>query len=253
MTEQTHALDPQAAARLGDDLALLARLHDREIDAGIIAGMRAAPVAEWFALKLSGETFEQAARLIDQALAAAPDPISWAALDDLAAEYAALYLNHTYRISPYESVWTDEDGLERQEPMFAVRKWFARFGYRAPDWRMRGDDHIAHELALLARVAPKLADADTAFALGQFMREHLLVWAPAFAARVARRCGSPLYAGIALLTVAYLAALSAVLEQVHGLDMAPVEPERPSQVRPGPGASCADPPPRYAPGAGPGW
>lgn len=252
MTEGTAASELRGWTAIAADLELLARLHDREIDAGLVEAMRAMPVADWFALRIPASEFREAAGLIELALARAPSPMTTEALDGIAAEYAAIYLNHTYRISPYESFWVGEDGLERQEPMFAVRKWFARFGFRAPDWRMRGDDHIALELAFLSHVAPDLENPDAAKMIGQFMRQHPLVWIPEFAGRVVRRCQSPLYAGMALLTADYLNALAVLLARVHGLDMTLIRPEKSVQVHPA-GPSCADPPPRYAPGTGPGW
>jgi TorA maturation chaperone TorD len=251
VTVAAGALEPRAAAGIADDLALLARLHDRELDAPLIAILRRMPVDQWFALRLEGPEFTEAARLLDDALKDAPDPVTAETLDEMAAEYAAIYLNHTYRISPHESVWVDDDGLERQEPMFRVRAAYAEFGFRVPDWRMRADDHIAHELAFLSNVAPRLAEPAAAEAIARFLREHPRVWLPEFAGRVARRCQSPFYAGIALMTTIYVSALADLLAQIYGFDPTPVEPQKHAQAAPG--LTCADPPPRYAPGAGPGW
>lgn len=244
--------ESRAWCAIGDDLALLARLHDREIDAGLIASLRTAPVAEWFALKLSGAEFDQASKLLEQALAKAPDPMTAQALDEMAAEFAAIYLNHTYRISACESFWTGEDGLERQDAMFAVRQCYERSGYRIPNWRLRPDDHIAHELAFMAQAASGLGELATARAIAEFMREHPLAWVPSFAGRVARRCLSPFYAGVALLTASYLRCLATTLERYHDIDMTPAALRQPAKPQPS-GPTCADPPPRYAPGLGPGW
>jgi TorA maturation chaperone TorD len=238
----------------GEDLALLARLHDREVDASLIESLRTAPVADWFALKISGETFERGADLLSQALLLAPLPMTGAALDEMAAEYAAIYLNHTYRISPCESFWTGDDGLERQDAMFSVRSCYARLGFRAPNWRMRPDDHIALELSFLAQAAPRLGEEEVLRIVAEFMRAHMLVWIPDFAGRVARRCLSPFYAGAALLTVAYLENLASALQGCFGFDMTPIQPEKTPLTMPqGQTSTCADPPPRYAPGSGPGW
>ena len=38
--------------------------------------------------------------------------------DELAADFAAIYLTHGLSASPYESVWLDEEGLAMQGPMF---------------------------------------------------------------------------------------------------------------------------------------
>jgi TorA maturation chaperone TorD len=252
MTASALHPDEEGWAVIGDDLALLARLHDREIDADLIASLRAWPVADWFALTLTGEEFEQAARLLEEALSRAPDPMTREALDEMAAEYAAIYLNHTYRISACESFWMGEDGLERQDAMFAARRCYARLGFLAPNWRLRADDHIAYELAFLAKAARRLGDPEVAREIAQFMREHPLAWVPAFAGRVARRSLSPFYAGTALLTASYLMNLGQLLQRYYGIEMTPVERKQPST--PGlQGPTCADPPPRYAPGLGPGW
>jgi TorA maturation chaperone TorD len=169
----------------------------------------------------------------------------------MAAEYAAIYLTHAYSIAPVESVWVDEDGLERQEPMFRVREWSSRFGFEAPDWRKRSDDHIAHELAFLSNVSDRLSDPAAAQGVARFMTEHPLVWFHDFAGRVTRRCQSPFYAALALLTAAYLDRFADMLARLYGFDMTP-KPARPPQAQPN-GPTCGDAPPRFVPGAGPGW
>lgn len=252
MTAAASTSDEEGWTAIGDDLALLARLHDREIDADLIVSLRAWPVSDWFALTLAGDEFERTAQLLQDALALAPDPMTDQALDEMAAEFAAIYLNHTYRISACESFWTGEDGLERQDAMFAVRRCYARRGFLVPNWRVRADDHLAYQLAFLAKAARDLGDPEVAQEIAQFMRQHLLAWVPAFAGRVARRSLSPFYAGTALLTASYLSNLAAALSRYHGIDMAPAERKLPAQPRVE-GPTCADPPPRYAPGLGPGW
>lgn len=252
MAVEAKTASAAAAAAIADDLALLARLHDREIDADAYESLRAAPPAEWFALKLAGHGFDEATGLFALAFERAPSPVSTDVLDELAAEYAAIYLMHGYQAAPAESVWVDDDGLERQDPMFKVRDWYARFGYKAPDWRKRSDDHIAHELAFLALLAPGLGERETAEPVAAFLREHPLVWAPQFAARVATRCSSPFYAAVALITIAYLEALSETLVRLYGFDMTPIVPKKLEAKSNG--KTCADePPPRYVPGLGPSW
>ena len=41
-----------------------------------------------------------------------------ATLDELAADFAAIYLNNAYGASPYESVWLHDEHLACQQPMF---------------------------------------------------------------------------------------------------------------------------------------
>ncbi len=77
-----------------------------------------------------------------EALDELPDVADQHALDELAAAYADVYLRHTYRAAPTESVWLTEDGLERQAPMFRCREFYRRHELRVTDWANRTDDHL---------------------------------------------------------------------------------------------------------------
>lgn len=245
----------QICAALADDVMMLARFADREADADLLALLRATPVASWFHLTLSGGEADQARALIDDSFAEMPDPVDGASLDDLAAEFAAIYLTHRYRAAPSESVWCDDEGLERQGAMFAVRRWYARYGLQVPDWRRRSDDHLVHELEFLSfllRHAETEADLHEA---ARFLRGHPLVWLHVFTRAVVRRCRLPLYAGIALITAIYLDTLADALGEALGCDMSASLPARGGSGRAGENLPhCGDPPARaFAPGTGPGW
>lgn len=135
--------------------------------------------------------------------------------DELAADFASIYLNHGISSAPCESVWLDDDGLVMQQPMFAVRKIYAKMGLKAPDWRKRPDDHLVHQLQFLA----VLFEDDSDAALGEvatFLDEHTLRWVPDFAHRVAQRAGTPFYAGLAMLTHHYLDEVRETLAEILG-------------------------------------
>jgi TorA maturation chaperone TorD len=68
--------------------------------------------------------------------------------DDLAADYAGIYLTHAMRAAPYESVWRDEDQLMMQAPTFAVREFYTRHGMVVQNWRHQPDDHLCARTAL---------------------------------------------------------------------------------------------------------
>jgi TorA maturation chaperone TorD len=72
-----------------------------------------------------------------------------ASLDELAADYAAIYLNNSLGASPYESVWLSDDHLACAAPMFELRELYAAAGLRAADWRSRFDDHFVLQLQYL--------------------------------------------------------------------------------------------------------
>lgn len=118
--------------------------------------------------------------------------------DELASDFAAIYLTHALRASPHESVWRDEDHLMLQEPTFAVRAFYRRHGLQAFDWRQRADDHLVTELEFTATLLERKELKEAA----RFLKSHLLAWLPNFAARVGQRASTPFYAALAGLTLA---------------------------------------------------
>lgn len=235
-------------ACLSGDLELLCRLHDREPDAALLAVLRATPAARWFVLRVDGGAVSEACQLLDRALAALPQPPSDGALDELAADYADLYLNFAQRLAPNESYWRDDDHLERQAPMFEVRRWYGFYGLAVRDWRMRADDHLVHELEFLTALlnTPQMSAWLDA---GRFLDRHLLLWSREFLRGVARRAATPFYAAIAVLTEAYLDALRGALEGLTGETRVALEVAGAARdVIPGEQSSQS-----YLPGCGPGW
>ncbi len=249
--QATPAFDANVGAALARDLTLLARLHDREPDAELLAQLGARAPSSWFALRLKGAGFEEACRLMQAALD--ETQADAAQLDELAADYAAIYLTHAYRVSPAESVWRDEEGLERQGPMFSVRSWYRHYGVKAPDWRIRADDHLVNELQFLALLVRDAQDFDGLRQAARFLREHPLVWVKEFAGRVVQRCRTPFYAATALMTVDYLDHLAQLLGALLDEDMTPaalpVLPARAGMKE----ATCADDAPRNNPAVAPSW
>ena len=208
MSSDLTALEP-----LGHGLSLLIRLHDREADAELIEGLREHDAAGLFATLLPGAS--AIASEMAAALAALPSPPDQASLDLLAAEYADVYLTHGYRIAPTGSVWLTEEKLERQEPMFAVREWYEHYGLSVPEWRVRSDDHIVHELQFVAHLLG-LGSEDAARDAARFLDRHVLVWVPQFCALMAERCETGFYIAVARLTGACLQGLRDALEAVTG-------------------------------------
>ncbi len=246
------AFDATIGAALARDLDLLARLHDREADAELLAQLGAHSPVSWFSLRLKGASIAEAERLMEVALGEAKaDPAHY--LDELAADYTSIYLTHAYRVSPAESVWRDEEGLERQGPMFSVRSWYKHYGVKAPDWRIRADDHLVNELQFVALLLREARDDAQMRQAARFLREHPLVWIKEFAGRVVQRCRTPFYAATALMTVEYLDHLALFLGLLLDEDMTPaalpVLPARAGMKEP----SCADAPPQHNPAVEPSW
>ncbi len=196
-------------SRTAEDLGTLSWLHASEHGAAVWRDMLDAGFPQGLVLLPADDPAMTAMGQALQALAArnqAGDP----RLDDeLAVDYAAIYLTHALRASPCESVWLDEDHLMWQGPTFAVRAFYSRHGMGVNDWREMPDDHLSHELAFIAAL---LARGEFG-AAHDFLTQHLLAWLPAFAARVAQRAGTQVYAALAVLTAQACLALKESLEQ----------------------------------------
>lgn len=236
-------------AAVAVDLTTLAILHNAELDEATLARLRLCAFPQGLGLRLTSQAGAEALAAMDMAMAALSSPLSANALDELAADYAAIYLTYTYRASPCESVWLDQEGLGMQAPMFQVREFYRRFDLAAANWRMRADDHLVIELHFLAC----LMQDDHPQALpeaARFLDEHLLRWLPLFARRVSARCATAFYAGAARLTAAYCEELRDVLADL--LRMPRPSPEE-VEARMQPRSNTRVEPLHYLPGTAPTW
>jgi TorA maturation chaperone TorD len=197
------------------DLHSLAALHDREAGEPLLSFLRAQGFPGNLGLATRSEMAREGAALLERALSEIGEPVAPPVLDELAADYAAIYLNHVYRASPCESVWVDSDGLTLQEATFQVRSWYKRFGLAVENWRKRADDHVVAQLHFLA-ILFSSTDGVQVAEIARFMDEHLLRWLPRFASRVASRCATRFYAGAALLTAGYCEELRDLLAEILG-------------------------------------
>lgn len=203
---------------LADDASTLALLHERELDAEVIADLRRLNFPYNLALLPLGQT-ESAYQFMREALAQLPPSLDAATLDQLACDYAAIYLNGSLNVSPSESVWVSDDHLACQDAMFELRERYAAIGLRSPDWRKRPDDHLCYQLHYLARRLAMLEQAPPTLGLEElatFLDDHLLRWLADFAGKVAQRCDTPLYAALNLLTSAWVEQLREHMMQALG-------------------------------------
>lgn len=209
-------LTPDQQARLAsasEVLDVLVRLHDREVDGPFLQGLGEHGVAGWLRDVLSSQAGCTAA---DDLGAALPVDPGVAQLDALAAEFADIYLTHGYRVSPSGSVWLTEDHLERQLPMFDVRDWYDHYDVTVPNWRVRADDHLVHELqfvSFLCAHGNEVAAADAA----RFLDDHVLSWVPEFCRQARKRLQQPLYRALMDLTLAVLDEVRDLLEDITAL------------------------------------
>jgi TorA maturation chaperone TorD len=189
---------------IADDAETLAALHDRELTPAMIAALREANFPACLGLLPQTPEAVAAWQAMAAVMAELPASPGAAELDELAAEYAAIYLTGAYGTSPCESVWTDEDHLTCQSAMFQWRELHAAIGLATPDWRQRPDDHLVLQLLHIAHLARRTTTTYFGHDLARVLDEHTLRWLPQFAARVAARSMSPFYGALAVLTAAWL-------------------------------------------------
>lgn len=212
-------LPDEEAWRFGlwaEALGPLIRLHDHEPDTALVEALRAADYPAVVAALLAGREEAATAKGFARVLAGLPRPLPAAVLDEMAADYADAYLTHGFRAAPSGSVWLTEDHLERQEPMFEARAFYAHYGLKVSDWRIRPEDHLVHELQFVAHLLalgtlPALQD------VAMFLDRHLLPWAPDWCVKVAANARHPFLAGVALSTRALLAALRDDIARATGI------------------------------------
>ena len=210
-------------AALADDLESLVRLHDRELNAGLLDDVLSAGFPDGMAL-LPDEPVRDAMRTAlahlansrKTATAAAEDPLVW-----LAADYAAIYLNGACGASPYESVWVTDEHLTCQAPMFEMRQLYEQAGLAVDDWRKRYDDHFVLQFQFLAN---RLRNSSVELGwIGRCIDEHVGYWYGDFAEAVVKRADTDFYRALAALTADWLMGFRDLIEQVTGEPRTPRE------------------------------
>lgn len=235
------------ASAVASDLEMIASLHDREPAAAIVEAMQKAPLERQLALVLGSEPALSALAALSLAVDELPRPVDEAALDELAVGYADVYLRYTYRAAPEESVWLNEEGLLRQEPMFAAREFYRRNSLVSTDWAKRPDDHLVVELRFLSRLLAGAARQDGFAEAARFLDAHLLRWVKRFAVRLVQAGAPNWYAALGLLTASYLEELRDHLTALSGLERPRGDTERTkADVK-------AETATAYVPGIAPSW
>jgi putative dimethyl sulfoxide reductase chaperone len=235
---------------VANDLRLFIRCHDRESDLALLEIFKAQNFPDNLGLKLQNEVSIRTYDLMRQAIKALPTMIDSDLLDNLAADFAGIYLNHSLQASPCESVWIDDEGLMHQEAMFQVRHWYQQYGLMAENWRMRSDDHLVLQLNFIAYLFELDSKIETLQQAAQFLDEHLLRWINDFAQRVAAHCKTDYYAGVNLLTAQYLDELRDILAELLG-EARPTAEEIEKRLRSE--KQGEELPMQYLPGVGPSW
>ncbi len=198
---------------IADDIELLVLLHDKELDVTLIKLLKKNNFPRTMGFALQTKKSKQAMGLMQKGI----DDIKPDAIDDslenLAADYASIYLNYSLRASPYESVWLDEEQLMMQGPMFEIRRWYEKYGLKVADWRLRSDDHFICQLQFVSRML-RSDEIEHINDTANFMDQHLFRWFEKFCSNVANRCDTTFYAGLAALSFAYIDEVRDILSKI---------------------------------------
>ena len=214
MVDQQSSILTPLCELVAEDLSLLVHLHDKEPDAELLNRLRDKGFPDGLGLVLVGDAVPQVSDLIKGSLTSLPEKIDQHSLDELAADYADIYLNYGLQASPEESVWVDEENLTCQDSMFQVRAWFEQYDLMAENWRVRPDDHLVLQLQFLSHLFATEASEHRLRQAAQFMDEHLLRWLEDFSQRVANRCATAYFAGICMLTAIYCEELRDLIAEI---------------------------------------
>jgi putative dimethyl sulfoxide reductase chaperone len=239
-----------AADAIAEDAESLAALHDRELTPDLVTALIEAKFPACLGLMPATAEVAAAWRAMSDQVTRLPIAPDAKLLDELAAEYAAIYLTNAYGASPCESVWTDDDHLVCQTSMFQLRDIYASVGLAATDWRQRPDDHLVLQLLYVAHAARKADSLDDWRALARMLDEHPLRWIHDFASRIATRSSTPFYAELAILTAAWLDTLRDLL--ARQLDEPRPSREAVEERLKQPAPVVAQPV-AFVPGCGPSW
>lgn len=153
--------------------------------------------------------------------------------DELATEYAGLFLNAgKHPVYPFESVYTSSERLLMQQAYTQVTHEYRQAGLeRARDFN-EPEDHIALELEFMAHLGRQslaaLQAGNPAACLdylekqNNFVHQHLLAWVPQFTQDVIHAAGSEFFKSVAQVTNELVNAeretLPELIAQVRAID-----------------------------------
>lgn len=120
----------------------------------------------------------------------------------------------TAKVSPYESVHRDRDGLLFDKQTLEVRKIYRSAGLQVTDLNRVPDDHVGTEMDFLAQCFVRALDAidqeddQTATAYlqlaGSFLEDHVNQWAPAILEKAAAAADTHFMRGVCLCSISAL-------------------------------------------------
>lgn len=218
MSDEQQTILHDFCTLVAHDLRSLADLHASELSVEQLQALQQADFPNNLALQIAQPDYRLAAQNIAMLFRLYQQDWPQAQVDELASDFASIYLNGSLHASPYESVWLDEEELTCQQAMFEVRECYQQHGLNVPNWRRMADDHLVNELLFIAYLMEQSTQQETTKVLlnetADFMDEHVLRWTPRFCHRVAQRCTTSFYASVAIITSLYLKQIRELLVEI---------------------------------------
>lgn len=199
------------------DLKIFARLTAKELDRDVISNLYKAEFPQSLVLPLKDTDIEEILSMTKKSLKElyeAYENGEQKRVDLAAADFAAIYLNNQYDVSPNESAWFDEDGLVRQGAMIEIQDIYRKHNLKSADWDSVTEDNISLQLEFIAYLMENGQSPENLIELCDFMDNHILVWLGEFAGAVFSRCENEFYASTIALTYVYCNNLRDVLAEI---------------------------------------
>ncbi len=199
---------------------LLSRLYASELDAELLATLRAMRLPA----RSGNELIDEGYHLIARYLGGFWDESFTESSVQFARAFVGYGTDGHSAAYPYESVYTSEKRLTMQDSRDDVMSCYLRHDLMRSDALKENEDHLSIELEFMGTLSERTAalleagDADGAADLldaqRDFAERHLLNWIGAFASDVRHFSDSDLYQGAAQLTEGFIAEDARFLRDV---------------------------------------
>lgn len=199
---------------------LLSQLYFKELSEEEIATLKTAHLRD---LSLDNEEADEGLRLMATYLTRARRD----ARQELACDYARCMLAagayEDRRPTPYESVFTSEDGLLMQDARDDVFRFFREAGIGVEEELRTPEDHLSFEFEFMALMADRAAESLKAGEVAQavqavqvqqdFHRRHLANWIDVYTDCLEACANTKFYQGLAKVTRGFVAEDGAMINE----------------------------------------
>jgi len=203
---------------------LLQKTFVAEPERGYVLSLTSSGLVQQFPFRHENALIEQGVAEADGYLSD-PANSSLDAFETLHWDYTRLCVGpNRLAAPPWESAYLNPDRLLFQQETLEVRAAYLEYCFIAPEFPHEPDDHIGFELdfmqqtSQLAAARAEQGDGDGLVAVCRdqlrFLDQHLLKWAPAFAADIVANAQTGFYRGMARVLEGFLRVDREVLTEL---------------------------------------